>query len=199
LSSERAPVTPPTPDTRTSVHLLRQARLGDAAAMERLFAEQLPKLRRWTRGRLPGWARDLADTSDLVQDALLATFRRLDRFDPRIEGALQAYLRQAVLNRIRDEARRAKRRPAPEPLDHELHEAPESSPLEGAIGIEAATRYRAALDGLHPEEREAVVARVELGYSFAQIAHMLGKPSPDAARVAVNRALARLALAMDRA
>jgi RNA polymerase sigma-70 factor (ECF subfamily) len=167
--------------------------------MERLFAQQVPRLLRWTRGRLPRWARDLADTSDLVQDALLATFRRLDRFDPRIEGALQAYLRQAVLNRIRDEARRARRRPAAEPLDEELREAPEASPLENAIGTQGTERYRAALEGLRPEEREAIIARVELGYSYSQIAHMLGKPSPDAARVAVNRALARVAQAMDRA
>src|SRR5690349_24985397 len=33
----------------------------------------LPRLRRWTHGRLPAWARSAADTSDIVQDVLLRT------------------------------------------------------------------------------------------------------------------------------
>ena len=37
--------------------------------------------------------------------------KRIDRFESRHEGALQAYLRQAIVNRIRDELRRAKRAP----------------------------------------------------------------------------------------
>jgi DNA-directed RNA polymerase specialized sigma24 family protein len=39
-------------------------------------------------------------------------FRRIEAFEVRGEGALQAYLRQAVLNRIRMEIRRVGRRPA---------------------------------------------------------------------------------------
>jgi O6-methylguanine-DNA--protein-cysteine methyltransferase len=38
-----------------------------------------------------------------------------------------------------------------------------------------------------------VIARIELGQTYAEIASALGKPSTEAARMAVNRALARLA------
>jgi DNA-directed RNA polymerase specialized sigma24 family protein len=38
-------------------------------------------------------------------------FQKLKTFESRGEGALAAYLRQALLNRLREEIRRAKRRP----------------------------------------------------------------------------------------
>lgn len=186
-------------DPTTSVRLLTRARGGDRAALDSLFARQLPRLLRWARGRLPRWARDVADTADLVQESVLSVFRHIDRFDARREGALQAYLRACVLNRIRDECRRAGRRPPRDELDEGQAESAQASPLEAAIGEQAGVRYASALQRLRPEEQEAVVARVELGYSYAQIALVLRKPSPDAARVAVSRALVRLAREMDAA
>ncbi|MEO7135421.1 MAG: sigma factor-like helix-turn-helix DNA-binding protein [Vicinamibacterales bacterium] len=73
-----------------------------------------------------------------------------------------------------------------------------TSPLEAAIGQETVESYEAALNRLLPEEREAIVTRVEFGLSFAGVAEVLGKPSPDAARMAVVRALVRLAEEMGR-
>jgi len=172
--------------------LLERARSGDADALNRLFARHLRPLRRWISGRLPRWARDMADTDDLVQDTLLQTFRRLGDFEPRRVGALQAYLRQAVLNRVRDELRRKGRRPDSTDLDG-VAVPGENSPLEEAIGREAVGNYERALQRLRPEEREAIIARVELGYSYEELAEALGKPSLDAARKAAQRALLRLA------
>jgi len=96
------------------MNLLAKARKGDGQAVELLFERCLPALRRWARGRLPSYARDLADTQDLVQETVLHTLNKLESFEPRHQGALQAYLRQAVANRIRDEIRRVTRRPVPE-------------------------------------------------------------------------------------
>ena len=93
-------------DPESTFSLIERARAGDEQALERLFAKHLKPLQRWASGRLPKWARDLADTDDLVQDTLLKTFKRIESFEPRRVGALQAYLRNAVLNRLRDELRR---------------------------------------------------------------------------------------------
>ena len=183
----------PGPDRLDSTFaLLERARSGDADALDRLFARHLKPLRRWISGRLPRWARDMADTDDLVQDTLLQTFKRIESFEPRRVGALQAYLRQAVLNRVRDELRRKARRPDSTDLEG-VAVAGEGSPLEEAIGREAVENYERALQRLRPEEREAIIARVELGYSYEELAEALGKPSVDAARKAAQRALLRLA------
>lgn len=180
----------------TTADLLARARQGDPEALNELFSRYLPALRRWARGRLPAWTRDLRDTEDLVQETLLQTLRQLDRFEPRHEGALQAYLRQAVVNRVRDEVRRATRQPAGAALDED-HVDPAVSPLDHAIGSEAASRYEDALQRLTADERALIVARVEMGNSYQQIAVAHGKPSADAARMAVARALVRLASEMD--
>lgn len=185
-------------DPESSVELLERATAGDSAALDRLLARYLPRLRRWASGRLPCWARDLSDTEDLVQDTVLRTLKHLDGFHAQREGALQAYLRQAVMNRIRDELRRAKRRAPPKGLDDNV-ESPKASPLDEAIGREAAERYEAALAELRAEEREAIIARIELECSYEEMAVMLGKPTQNAARVAVRRAVVRLAVKMNRA
>jgi RNA polymerase sigma-70 factor (ECF subfamily) len=179
----------------TTLTLLERARAGDTEAMDALIARFLPRLRRWATGRLPRWARDLADTHDLVQETVIQAFRRLDTFEVRGDGALQAYLRQVLLNRIRTEIRRAGRRPALDALDSQTSDRG-PSPLEAAIGTEALARYEAGLAGLRPNDREIVIARAELGLTNEEIAEAFGKPSPNAARMAVERALFRLAKAM---
>jgi RNA polymerase sigma-70 factor (ECF subfamily) len=118
-------------------------------------------------------------------------------FEPRHVGALQAYLRQAVLNRLRDELRRKGRAPSMVDLEDVRLEAA-GSPLEEAIGREAVDRYEAALARLKPEEREAIIARVEMDYTYEELAEALGKPTAEAARKAAQRALVRLAEEMKR-
>lgn len=182
----------------SSLDLLERARAGDRVALEALVARYLPRLRRWAGGRLPPWARDLADTQDLVQDTVIQAFKRIGHFEPVGDGALQAYLRQAVMNRIRTEIRRLRRRPAAGTLDTALID-PAPSPLEAAIGSEAMERYERALARLRPEDRDAIIARVEMGMTHTELMHALGKPTPNAARMAVERALFRLAQEMRQA
>jgi RNA polymerase sigma-70 factor (ECF subfamily) len=181
----------------STLALVERAKTGDREALDRLFARFLPALRRWASGRLPRWSRDLMDTDDLVQETVLRAVNRIDRFESRHEGALQAYLRQAIVNRIRDEIRRGKRSPAETPLDDNAADRG-ASPLELAIGVEALERYETALARLRPEEREAIVARIEMDGSYQEVARALGKPSADAARMAVSRALLHLAEEMSR-
>lgn len=191
------PRRPPDPDLESTLELVQRAKTGDREALDRLFARSIPLLRRWASGRLPRWTRDLMDTDDLVQETVVRAVGRIGAFEPRHEGALQAYLRQAVMNRIRDEIRRGIRSPSPSELDVDTPDR-NASPLEEAIGREAVERYEAALAALRPDEREAIVARVEMDGTYEQVAQVLGKPSPDAARMAVSRALLRLAEEMSR-
>jgi RNA polymerase sigma-70 factor (ECF subfamily) len=184
-------------DLTSTTELLTRARSGDHVALDVLLERSLPALRRWARGRLPRVARGLLDTQDLVQDTVVQTLRRLETFESRHQGALQAYLRQAILNRIKDELRKHYRRGGTVLLDDQ-HADDAESPLDVAIGRERLARYERALARLRPAEREAIVARLELQYDYEQLALALGKPTANAARVALKRAVTRLIEEMKR-
>lgn len=167
----------------------------DAAALERLLVRYRAALQRWAHGRLPRWARDVADTEDLLQETLTQTLKQLPRIELESEEALHAYLRQAVLNRIRNELRRASRHPSRTELVDVTADRG-ASPLEAAIGAERLARYEDALAQLSVSDREAIVGRLELGLSFQELADAMKKPSAEAARVAVTRALVKLTTLM---
>lgn len=174
-----------------TIELVVKARDGDRLAVEALLERSLPGLRRWAHGRLPAAARGSLDTGDLVQETALHVLKRLDAFEPRHVGAMQAYLRQAVLNRIRDEVRRIGRHAPPEEIQDE-HFSDDTSPLEVAIKEEAYQRYRAALAELPSRDREMIVARLEAQWTFPEIGRKFGMKTVDATRMAVTRALKRL-------
>ncbi len=187
-----------TPSQLTSTFdLLERFKRGDNDAVGMLVERSLPQLRRWARGRLPAWARSLADTQDLVQDAVVGSLHNLKHFEARHPGALQAYLRQAIANRIRDEIRKVRVRPPAGGDVPESHVDPAPTPLEHAIGRQRLERYEAALSRLEPEEQEAIIARLELQQSYEEVALALGKPSAAAARMAVARAVKKLITEMD--
>lgn len=172
--------------------LLRRARVGDASARDALCARYLEPLVRFARGRVPAWARGRSDTEDVVQDVLFATIRNLSRFDMQRPGALESYLRKGVDNRIKDLIREARRHPAGASLPDDLVDAG-ASPLTEIIGRESLERYEKALSAIPEEARGLVIARVELDLPYAEIALAFHKPTADAARMAVGRALLRLA------
>jgi RNA polymerase sigma factor (sigma-70 family) len=177
---------------KPTIELVLQARDGNQLALEALLQRSLPRLKRWARGRLPAAARGLIDTEDLVQDAAINAVARLDRFEPRHVGALQAYLRRSVINRIRDEIRRVGRRPIAEDLSENLASR-DASPQEVAMRKESYARYRAALEHLRPRDRELVVARLEAQWTLTELRQQFGFNSSAAARMALTRALNRLA------
>lgn len=176
---------------------MRRAQAGEPDAFDALYRRYAVPLRRWASGRLPRHARSMVDTEDLVQEVLAQTLQRIGGFDPRHPGALQAYLRRGVLNAIHDELRRSRRAPAAVSLPSApVPRATTPSPLEEAIGSELLARYDAALARLRESDRQAIVARVELQLSWKEVAAELGKPSVDAAQMALARALCRLAREM---
>ena len=180
----------PGSDLLSTLDLLERFKSGDEQAVALLVERSLPPLRRWARGRLPGWARGLAETQDLVQTALMRALPRLKEFEARHPGALQAYLRQAVANHIRDEIRKVSARPR----GGARRESAGSQPVAARTGhrAEGFDRYEAALATLRPADREAIVARVELQQSYEEVAIALGKPNANAARMAVARAVKNL-------
>ena len=178
--------------SEATVELLVRVKQGDDEALDRLLRRCIPPLQRWAHGRLPHSTRGVEDTADLVQDTAIAALKKLGAFDARHQGALQAYLRQALINRIRDIIRRQKRRPVQIELQ-ENFAADDTSPLEKAIGSQNIERYEKALERLSPADREAIICRIECQYSYEELAIAIDKPNRDAARMAVTRAIKKLA------
>jgi len=199
---EREPSVPPQtqrhesgkPTTEKTHALVLRAKAGDQAALEELCARYLPRLRRWAHGRLPAWSRSALDTDDLVQETLTRVTRRIGSFDPRHEAAFQGYVREALFNRIRDEVDRAKGKSVETLESGKPSTTP--SPLEVAIGTELLERYEAALLKLKPDDRDAIIARVEMEMTWPEVAEALGKNSSESAQMTVKRALVRLAREM---
>ncbi len=184
---------PPLVSTAT---LMRRLHDGDDAARAALLERCVPLLRRWARGRMPDAVRGPADTDDLVQTTVMRTLDRLDHLEPGETGSLLSYMRQVLLNAIRDELRRNDRRPGHTPLGDGTGEITEiAGPLRDPTVVAA---YERALAELSPALRDAVVLRVEFGMTFPEIAAELELASANTARMRVSRALAELAERMPR-
>lgn len=171
--------------------LIARVRQGDERARDRLDRRYRSALRLWAHGRLPMKARDLMDTEDLVQTALARAYRSLDRFEDRRDGAFLAYVRQILLNRIRDEARRVRHAPTHSELTEQI-QGEDASPLELAVRRDQLDHYEAALENLNPMQREAIILRLELGFPYREIAESLGLPTGNAARMLTARGLVHL-------
>lgn len=176
----------------TTHQLVDRIRQGDTGARDRLIRRYLPLLTRWAHGRLPGSARDLNETADLVQMTLMRALQSLPAFEVQGPGAFFGYLRQIMSNLLKDELRRVARRPIHDEISHEVVET-DPQPMESAVNLATLAAYEQALSKLEPEQQEAVMLRIELGLSHEEIARIIEAPSANAARMKVARALMRLA------
>ena len=194
------------PDSRekspeTTVRLIERIRGGDLSARDVLIERYFDRLNRWGRGRLPRHARFRSNTEDLVQDCFIRALSRLEAFEARGEGSFLAYLRTILRSRIVDEIRAAGRRPFAESLDDVQHEVEEDapSPVEEVIGAETFDRYEKALERLPARQQEAVIMRIELQFTYQQIADALGMSTANAVRMMISRAIVLLAETMKEA
>lgn len=184
----------PLHNIESTTRLLARFQGGDTAARDQLVSRYLPILKRWARGRMPRFGRDLAETDDLVQITFLRALNNLERFESQRPGAFLAYLRTILLNNVREELRRHGRQPMRETLSD--NQPDEASVVEQAIGTELLEDYEQALQTLKPQERQAVILRLEFGMTFPEIAAELDSPSANAVRMTITRAVAKLAEAM---
>src|SRR5688572_25766817 len=181
-----------------TVELVQRAKDGDEHALEQLIARVRPRIQRWAHGRLPRGARSMLDTVDIVQDVLVSSVRHLDNFEQRGPGAFVAYVRRGLVNRLEDERRKLACRPVQAEMPKDVTDV-EPSPLDRVLIDEKRARYEGALAGLDDADQAAIIGRFEWGYSYADLAIVLGKPTDGAARAAVLRAVQRLIIAVKEA
>jgi RNA polymerase sigma factor (sigma-70 family) len=188
------------PDLASDLERLGRWQSGDERARDDLLAEVQPWLRREMSKALGGRPRDVEDSVDLAQTAVLGFLTWKPAFLPENDAQLRALLRRIARNGFLD-AQRARARgrggglastwAPPEPAERSS-----LGPARVAQREEGAAWMRLALEFMEPEERELLLAREVDGTSWGEIAELLGFASPDAARVRCMRLKAHLARVM---
>lgn len=105
-----------------------------------------------------------ADAEELVQETLVAVWRRAGQFDPAKAG-FTTWLFTIARNRSIDRIRR-ERRPALDPEEPMLQPEPETAPDSAYEQEQAAGKLRSAIGNLPPEQSELI----RLAY-YEELAH----------------------------
>jgi RNA polymerase sigma-70 factor, ECF subfamily len=168
---------------RDEVALIRQARGGDADAVETLVR------RHWDAAHRTSFliVQDAAAAEDIAQEAMLAAVRAIDRFDRR--RPFRPWLHRIVVNRSLDWVRARNRRAE---VSSELAPATRAAPADA----EHSEDLVAALAKLDSDERAVVVLRHVLGYRSSELAGVLGVPAATV-RTRLARALQKLRSELD--
>jgi RNA polymerase sigma-70 factor (ECF subfamily) len=183
--AEPAPVSaavPPGPEL-DDLTLVVRAQEGDVRAFETLARRHQAALYRLAV-RVMG---DHAEAEDALQEALIDTWRRIDRF--RGDSAFSTWMYRIVTNRC--VAMLRKRRPLPVGTIEDRAPAPDS-PERSAEADAGMAALGAALRGLGDDLRVCWVLRELEGLGYTEIAEITGA-SEDAVRGRIHRARTRLA------
>jgi RNA polymerase sigma-70 factor (ECF subfamily) len=166
-----------TDPTESDALLAERIRAGEAQALGELYD-------RYAGTALAIALRVVADRTeaeDVVHDAFVAVWRKIDRFDAG-RGSLRAWLLTVVRNRAIDRVR-ARR------VNVDVEDADERSLLrtgpnptwEDALRRTSASEVRAALDALPDEQRRALELAYFEGYTYRQVAEVTGVAAGTAA------------------
>ncbi|MBA3689458.1 MAG: sigma-70 family RNA polymerase sigma factor [Chloroflexi bacterium] len=119
---------------------------------------------------------DREQAEDLVHDAFVAIWQKIDRFDP-ARGSLRSWIMTIVRNLAIDRLRGA--RPSIEIGEADERSMLRSSPnptWDGALARLGAAQLRTALDGLPTEQRKAIELAYFGGRTYREIATLTGVP-----------------------
>ncbi len=171
-----------------STELLAGAMRGDPSAIGRLFFTLRPIVHRFCRARL-GHGPISAAADDVAQEALLAIFTALPRYEVRQGISFRAFALTITMRRVADAQRAAVRNRTDlvaQPLDWPGPD--ENAPEQHALAAEQAVRLRGLMQTLSPQQRAILSLRIVVGLTANDTARALGM-SASAVRVAQHRAL----------
>jgi len=160
------------PQQNDDALLAQRIRSGDREALGELYD-------RYASVTLATALRIVADreqAEDLVHDTFVAVWQKIDRFDP-MRGSLRAWLLTVVRNRAIDRLRAVRPSVAVEEADEQSLLRTSLNPTwEAAIARRSAAELRVALDGLPPEQRQAIELAYFGGNTYRQIAVLTNVP-----------------------
>ena len=191
-------------ETDLVAELLGRSREGSPAALSQLVERFSPRLLAVIRLRLGPRLRDHLESRDVLQETWLKALSRFEGFLGAGASSFMAWLAQIAANEIRDRAdyhgrqrRDGAREERLEPAELDgLAARVRSETSRLALSVEMA-RLERALESLSADHREVIVLRKLEERPFREVAERMDR-SPDACRVLLARALAALAVEMER-
>ena len=145
------------------------AHAGDRQAFAQLFAFYAPRLKTF----LSRQGFSASDCDDLIQDTMLAVWRKAWQFDAEA-GAVSTWIFTICRNLGIDRRRRVARRLKDSDLPPMSDIDPSPSAEGEIISREDETRVRRALDQLPPDQREAILLIGAAGFSYEEAATICG-------------------------
>lgn len=167
--------------------LAQRIRAGDTTALGELY-DRYASIALGTALRVVG---DRGEAEDVVHDAFVAVWRKIDRFDAD-RGSLRAWLMTVVRNRAIDRIRA--RRPGVDLEDADERSLLRTGPnptWEAALRQASAADVRTAMAELPDEQRRAVELAYFEGYTYREVADLTGVP-PGTANGRLRLALGKL-------
>jgi len=191
-------------DERTEA-LVRDVRTGSDEAKRELLVRYLPEVYAFVRLRLGPRVLQRESGADVVQSVCREVLQELDEFEYRGERQFRSWLMLMAQRKLADKGRyyarqrRGGGRPEQSLSQAELVAGYRGllSPSDAAIREEEVERLERAFDRLPPDYREALMLSRFLHLETAEIAQRMGR-TEGATRNLVSRAIARLALLMER-
>jgi RNA polymerase sigma-70 factor, ECF subfamily len=193
----------PPPDSGEIRSLLEKVRAGDRRAFEQLFAQERKALRRFVDLRLDPRLRARVDASDVVQEAQMEAFQRLEDYLKRQPMPFHLWLRKTTYERLQ-KIRRYHVEAARRSVDREVHLPDRSSlllaqqfftggptPSKQLARREIARLVNESVGQLPDIDREILVMRNLEGLSYEEVSCLL-EIDAVTARKRYGRALLRL-------
>jgi len=184
--------------------IVQEASRGDAPAADELLARFLPELRAFVRLRAGRRILGKESEDDLVQSVCREVLQDLSAFEYRGIASFKKWLYLNALRKILDRDKHYRRKMRDVAREVALPTDPQYlsgfqnvlTPSRVAIQAEAVAQLEAAFDQLPEEHVEVITLAKIVGLGHDEIAKEMGK-TPNATRVLLHRALARLGRILD--
>jgi RNA polymerase sigma-70 factor (ECF subfamily) len=163
-------VLPPELDASSDADLLLATARQDRSAFVELFGRYAGRVKAFMMRS----GASCADADEIVQEVMVAIWRRASTFDPD-KAAASTWIFAIARNRRIDMIRRV-RRPAPDPNDPLFQPDPEPDGLDRITAVEREKQVREGLASLAPEQRRVLEAAFYEGLSHGEIAGRLDLP-----------------------
>lgn len=184
------------------------ARRGEPAALDSLFARNLPPLVAFIRARSGKAIAARESAVDIAQSVFREVLQDADRIELKGEGAFRNWLFMQATRKVLDRAKfhgRDRRDVGKEVAIHQAGPAADAlldcyatiaSPSRHAAAREELARFEAAVQQLPDHQRDAVTMSRLMGLSYDQVAEQMGI-TESAVRGLVARGLAALSGVLD--